>query len=58
MEEKSEVEIMYSINKKLLKIAEKQLEKEEVPSREVLDTIQLALTITSALPYSKYDIPD
>lgn len=58
MEEKSEVEILYSINKKLLKIAERQLEKEEVPSREVLDTIQIALTITSALPWTKYDISD
>lgn len=44
--------------KKLLTIAEKELENGKVPSREVLDTITTALTITAALPWSKYDIKD
>lgn len=58
MKEKSEIERLYTINKKLLKIAEKELECEKVPSREVLDTIATALTITAALPWSKYNIKD
>ena len=53
---KSEVGRMYAINDKLLGIIEKELETEKVPSREVLDTITTALTITAALPWSKYNI--
>ena len=58
MEEKSEVERMYAINDRLLDLAEKELRKNKVPSKEVLDTIKLSLAITAALPWSKYDIPD
>jgi len=55
-EKKSEIGRMQAINDKLLKVIEKELEKEKVPSREVLDTITTALTITAALPWSKYNI--
>ena len=55
-ENKSEIGRMQAINDKLLEIIEKELEKEKVPSREVLDTITTALTITAALPWSKYNI--
>lgn len=48
------MERIYAINDKLLKIIETELEKEEVPSKELLDTITTALTITAALPWSKY----
>lgn len=47
---------LYKINNKLLNIVEKELEKETVPSKEILDTIATALTITAALPWSKYNI--
>jgi len=40
---------LYKINEKLLKIINKELEKEIVPSREVLDTIQMLLIISVAL---------
>lgn len=58
MDEKSEVEQIYSINKKLLKIIENNLNEKEVPSKELLDTITTSLTITAALPWSKYNIND
>ncbi len=58
MEEKSEVEQIYSINKKLLKIIDNNLNEKEVPSKELLDTIKTSLTITAALPWSKYDIKE
>lgn len=53
MEEKSEVERIYSINKKLLSVVEKELENNKVPSKEVLDTIKLSLMITAALPFKE-----
>ena len=53
---RNEVERMHEINNKLLSIAEKELNKGIVPSREVLDTITTALIITAALPWSKYSI--
>lgn len=53
---KSEVERLYEINDNLLEIIEKELEKKEVPSKEVLDTIQTSLIITATLPWSKYNI--
>lgn len=53
---KNEVQRMHEINNKLLSIAEKELNNGIVPSREVLDTITTALTITAALPWSKYNI--
>lgn len=55
-EKKNEIERMCAINDRLLEIIEKELEKEKVPSREVLDTITTTLTITAALPWSKYNI--
>lgn len=58
MEEKSEVEQIYSINKKLLKIIDNNLNEKEVPSKELLDTITTSLAITAALPWSKYNIND
>ena len=58
MEDKSEVEQIYSINKKLLKIIDNNLNEKEVPSKELLDTITTSLTITAALPWSKYDIKE
>lgn len=58
MEDKSEVEQIYSINKKLLKIIDNNLNEKEVPSKELLDTITISLTITAALPWSKYNIND
>lgn len=53
---KNEVERIYEINNKLLSIAEKELNKGIVPNKEVLDTITTALTITAALPWSKYNV--
>ena len=53
---KNEVERLYKINDNLLEIIEKELEKKEVPSKEVLDTIQTTLIITATLPWSKYNI--
>ena len=58
MEDKSEVEQIYSINKKLLKIIDYNLDERKVPSKELLDTITTSLTITAALPWSKYDIKE
>lgn len=52
-ETKSEVERLYAINDKLLNVAEKALENEKVPSKEVLDTIQIALTITAKIALVK-----
>lgn len=40
---------LYEINEKLLKIINRELEKEIVPSREVLDTIQILLIISAVL---------
>lgn len=53
---KNEVLRLYQINDKLLNIVEKELKKETVPSKEILDTITTTLTITAALPWSKYSI--
>ena len=50
MDNKSDVEKIYDINDKLIKIVNKELEKEEVPSKEVLDTIRTILCITAATP--------
>ena len=53
---KSEIQRLYDINNTLLDIAEKELETRKVPSKEVLDTIQMALIISAALPWSKYNL--
>lgn len=40
---------LYKINEKLLEIANRELDKNIVPSKEVLDTIQLSLIISAVL---------
>ena len=49
MDKEDEIIQIYSINKTLLEIINKNLDKEKVPSRELLDTIKLSLAITTAL---------
>ena len=52
----NEVARLCNINDSLLKIVEKELKKGKAPSKEILDTIQTSLIITTALPWSKYNI--
>lgn len=49
-EEKSAVEELIFINETLIEIVKKNLEKKEVPSKELLDTIKTICAITCALP--------
>lgn len=48
-DKKSDFERLVIINDKLLNIIEKEIEKNEVPSSEVLDTLKFVMTMTIAL---------
>ncbi len=48
----NEIIQLADINEKLLKIIKKELETEKVPSKEVLDTIQISLIISAVLPWN------
>ena len=47
--EEKQLETIRNIGERLLKVADKNINEKEVPSKEVLDTFKIALSIIASL---------